>query len=232
MIKPVDRPHRICLLSKRKEEMKVKPYEKGIKTHITMVLDRSGSMGKIASDAEPAVNKFVEDQKKVVGKCTFTLVQFDNKYEIPYNGVDIQEVKEIKLRPRSMTALLDAVGRAINETGEFLDKMKEEDRPDKVIVVIMTDGLENASCEFKKGQVNGMVKHQQEVYNWEFVYLGANQDAFKEAQDLGINVLKNTKSYHFSGQSYAGTMSDASDAVRFARESIDNKVEIKDADKK
>jgi hypothetical protein len=89
-----------------------------------------------------------------------------------------------------MTALLDAVGRAVNETGQRLSRMDEADRPGLVVFVIVTDGAENSSHEFTKAQIKEMITHQQSVYNWQFVFLGANQDAFAEAHDLGIDALK------------------------------------------
>ena len=93
----------------------------------------------------------------------------------------------ISLVPRGSTALLDAVGRAINETGERLAKMNEEDRPGLVVFVVMTDGEENSSQEFSKDQIKQMITHQQDTYGWHFTFLGANQDAFAEAGALGIH---------------------------------------------
>ena len=116
-----------------------------------------------------------------------TLVQFDTEYEFLHRGVPVQQVPPYRLVPRGMTALLDAVGRAINETGERLAKMDETDRPGLVVFVVMTDGEENSSKEFSKDQVKQMITHQQEKYGWHFTFLGANQDAFAEAGALGIH---------------------------------------------
>jgi hypothetical protein len=88
--------------------------------------------------------------------------------------------------PRGTTALLDAIGRTINTIGERLTKTPESDRPAKVLIVILTDGLENASQEFKRPQILSMIKHQREVYSWEFLFLGANQDAIKAGSEIGI----------------------------------------------
>lgn len=153
---------------------------------ITVVLDRSGSMNVCQSDAEGGLNRFVEDQKKLPGEAFFTLVQFDNEYEFVHRAVPIRNVPHCSLVPRGSTALLDAVGRAIVETGERLAKMPEADRPGLVVFVILTDGQENASQEFSKKKVQEMISHQQGVYKWQFIYLGANQNAFAEAGDLGI----------------------------------------------
>lgn len=155
-------------------------------TDITVVMDRSGSMQACRSDAEGGLNRFIEDQKKQPGEALFTLVQFDTEYEFVHNGVPIQSVPHCSLVPRGSTALLDAIGRAIIETGERLAKMPEPERPGLVILVILTDGQENSSREFSKAQVQEMIQHQQDVYKWQFVYLGANQDAFAEAANLGI----------------------------------------------
>jgi hypothetical protein len=155
-------------------------------TDITLVIDRSGSMQSICEDAEGGVNAFVLEQAKQPGDVLLTLVQFDTEYEFVHRAVPIKQVPSYKLTPRGMTALFDAVGRAINETGERLAKMAAESRPGLVIFVIMTDGLENSSVEFSKFQVRELIEQQQAKYQWQFTYLGANQDAFAEAGGIGI----------------------------------------------
>jgi hypothetical protein len=156
-------------------------------TDITIVVDRSGSMDSIKSDAEGGVNSFIAEQAKESGEALVTLLQFDTKYEFLYQGTPIQEVPQYELVPRGMTALLDAVGRAVNETSERLAEMAEKDRPGLVIFVIMTDGLENSSKEFTKDQIKEMIERQQKEHDWHFTFLGANQDAFAEAGGMGIN---------------------------------------------
>lgn len=156
-------------------------------TDITLVVDRSGSMEQVREDAEGGVNTFIAQQAKEPGEALLTLVQFDTEYEFLHKGVPIAEVPRYQLVPRGMTALLDAVGRAINETGERLAKMDERQRPSLVIFVVMTDGLENSSKEFSKSDVKAMIERQQEKYNWHFTFLGANQDAFAEAGSMGIH---------------------------------------------
>ena len=153
---------------------------------ITVVMDRSGSMNVCQSDAEGGLNHFVDEQKKQPGEALFTLVQFDHEYEFVHRGIPIRTVPHCQLVPRGNTALLDAVGRAIVETGERLAKMNEADRPALVVVVIITDGQENASKEFSRTKIKEMISHQQAAYKWQFTYLGANQDAFAEAGALGI----------------------------------------------
>ena len=153
---------------------------------ITLVVDRSGSMQQMREDAEGGVNAFIQQQAEEQGAAVLTLVQFDTEYEILHRGIPIDEVPEYRLEPRGMTALLDAVGRAINETGIRLKKLKEADRPGLVIFVITTDGLENSSTEFTRTQIKEMIEHQQSKYGWHFTFLGANQDAFAEAGAMGM----------------------------------------------
>lgn len=153
---------------------------------VTVVLDRSGSMQSCRDDAEGGLNTFIEEQKKQQGETLFTLVQFDTEYEFVHKGKPIRDVGHCQLVPRGMTALLDAVGRAIVETGERLAAMPEPDRPGLVVFVIVTDGQENSSKEYAKPQIKEMIERQQNNYKWQFTFLGANQDAFAEAHCMGI----------------------------------------------
>ena len=155
-------------------------------TDLTVVLDRSGSMAECRAEAENGLNHLIAKQKEEPGDAIFTLVQFDTEYAFVHKGVPIREVPLCRLVPRGMTALLDAVGRSIAEAGERLKTMPEGERPGLVVFVIVTDGQENSSHEFTKPQIKKMIEHQQSVYGWKFVFLGANQDAFAEAHSLGI----------------------------------------------
>ena len=157
------------------------------RTDITLVVDRSGSMDTIKEDAEGGVNTFIAEQAKESGEALVTLLQFDTEYEFLHKGMPIRQVPKYELVPRGMTALLDAVGRAINETSERLLKMAEQDRPGLVIFVVVTDGHENSSKEFSKDQLKEMIERQQKEYDWHFTFLGANQDAFAEAGGMGID---------------------------------------------
>jgi Mg-chelatase subunit ChlD len=159
-------------------------------TDIVVVLDRSGSMQSCRDDAEGGLNAFIEDQKKRPGNAVFTLVQFDTEYEFVHRGVPIFDVPQHTLVPRGSTALLDAVGRAINETGDRIARTPEAERPGLVAFVILTDGQENSSMEFTKDQIRTMIQHQTDVYKWQFTFLGANQDAFVEARGIGITADK------------------------------------------
>lgn len=153
---------------------------------ITLVVDRSGSMQSIREDAEGGVNSFITGQVKQPGEARLTLVQFDTEYEFVHRGVPVGQVPPYQLVPRGSTALLDAVGRAINETGARLAAMNEADRPGLVVFVVVTDGQENSSREFTRAAIREMIEHQQTHYSWQFTFLGANQDAFAEGAALGV----------------------------------------------
>jgi hypothetical protein len=161
-------------------------------TDITLLLDRTGSMQNIASDVVGGYNIFIQKQKEAPGEAVFTLVQFDseNPQEVIHDAKLMQDVPAMGREdfvPRAMTPLLDAMGRAIVRTGERLGAMSDGDRPDKVVFVVFTDGMENTSLEYTQEQVSQMVKTQTEDYNWQFVFLGADMDAFGQAQVMGVN---------------------------------------------
>jgi hypothetical protein len=159
-------------------------------TEIVCILDRSGSMDVIRDDAIGGFNAFLADQQRLPGEATLTLVLFNDGYQVVYQSVPIGKVKPLTKEdfvPGSMTALLDAVGRTIVSVGKRLTALPEEQRPGKVIVGILTDGQENASREYTRDQVFRMIRHQREVYGWEFAFMAAGQDAFEEAQAIGIS---------------------------------------------
>lgn len=158
-------------------------------TDITLLLDRSASMEICRDSTVAGYNTFVEAQAKLPGVATISLVQFDDRYEAIYNGLECKSVKALghdDFKPRGNTALLDAIGRAINDVGTRLSAMREPDRPGKVVIVIITDGAENASKHFARETIAAMVTHQREVYGWEFVFLGANQDALFTGASIGV----------------------------------------------
>jgi uncharacterized protein YxeA len=159
-------------------------------THIAVILDRSGSMDAIRDDVVGGFNNFLKEQQEAPGDCTLTLVQFDtaDPYEVLRDMVPVKEVMPLgdEYQPRAGTPLYDAVGRGIVTTGEQLSKLPEEQRPGKVVFVIITDGQENSSQEYTKAKVAEMTKHQTEAYKWDFVYLGANQDAMVEGAKFGV----------------------------------------------
>jgi len=158
-------------------------------TEIIFLLDRSGSMGGLESDTIGGFNAFIEKQRQLEGETIVTVVLFDDQYEILWNGIKAEDAKLTarEYYVRGMTALLDAIGKTILDVGSRLARTPEEERPGKVIFVITTDGLENSSREFTKEKVKELIKHQQEKYGWEFIFLGANIDAAKEAGGIGIH---------------------------------------------
>lgn len=170
-------------------------------TEIVFLLDRSGSMGGLETDTIGGFNAFVKKQSQLDGETIVTAVLFDDRYEILWNGIDSDKAKltDKEYYVRGSTALLDAVGRTILDVGYRLSKADEDKRPCKVIFVITTDGMENASCEFTYEKVRELIRHQQEKYNWEFIFLGANIDAAKEADSIGIDV---NNAYSFEASSH------------------------------
>lgn len=159
-------------------------------TEIVVVADKSGSMESVKADAIGGYNNLLgEQQAEAADEAHLTLVLFDTSYAVG-ERVPVKEAQPLTdetYRPGGCTALLDAIGRVITETGSRLAALPEHERPDQVIVAIITDGRENSSHEHTKKQVCEMIEHQQEKYGWRFVYLGANQDAFREAGKLGID---------------------------------------------
>jgi hypothetical protein len=161
-------------------------------TEIVAILDRSGSMGALRAETIGGFNNFVEEQKKAEGIARITLVQFDDKYQIDYEGKDVKEVPaldESTYVPRGMTALYDAVGKTMITLGERLAKLDEDKRPGQVVVLIITDGLENSSKEYAGDKLREMITHQEEKYNWTFVFLGGGDIKKQKLQgaNLGIN---------------------------------------------
>lgn len=155
-----------------------------MKTDIVFVLDRSGSMQSIAQDVEGGLRTFVAEQQQQDGEANFTLIHFDNQYENVINGQDVKltDINGYNFQPRGSTALLDAIGRSIAETKERL----KDKSVDKVLFVIFTDGMENASKEYTRDQIKELIKAQQNA-DWDFVFMGANQDSFAEAGAFGFN---------------------------------------------
>ena len=155
-------------------------------TLIAVLVDRSGSMAQCRDDMEGGLNTLVENQAREPGDAEITLAQFDTKYELMWPLGPINDAPKYTLTPRGCTALWDAMGRFITEVGEELAKRDEADRPGKVIVCIVTDGLENSSVDWTRGRVKALVEQQCNQWQWEFVFLGADMDALQEGASVGI----------------------------------------------
>lgn len=181
-------------------------------THITLLSDRSGSISGIQEDVNGGIKTYVTEQQEVPGKCTISLHTFDDVFDVEKDFIDIKDWGDYSVQPRGLTALLDAMARSINLTGQRLAALPEDERPEHVLFVISTDGLENASEEFavNKGgrdRIFKMVRHQEETYGWVFVYLAAGQDAIGVGQSMGF---KSGRSMNFNPQSVGSSYAVAS----------------------
>lgn len=156
--------------------------------HLVLIIDRSGSIAPILPDMQGGYEHFLKEQRAVPMKTTVSLWQFDDVHDEVVNFADIGDprLSTYRIEPRRLTALLDAVGQAVTRTGETLGRLPEAERPGKVIVLIATDGQENASKEWTKARVRELVEQQRGDYGWEFIFNGADQDGFGEAGALGI----------------------------------------------
>lgn len=156
-------------------------------THLYFLLDRSGSMQSIKTDTEGGFDAFITEQRESVGgECRVTLAQFDNSYELVYSDKPLAEVPPLDLAPRGSTALLDAMGRMITDAGATLAALPEDQRPGTVIVAVMTDGHENASKEWTHPAIKSLVEQQTNAYRWQFLYMGADQDAIEVGRSMGV----------------------------------------------
>ncbi len=160
-------------------------------SEIIVVLDRSGSMACIKSDMEGGFSSFLAEQKKVSGDCRVSLFQFSDGFEEVYTALPVHDVPPLRIVPHGMTALYDAVGRAITSTGDRLARVPEWNRPAKVIFVVITDGAENSSCEYSQDRIKAMIKHQEESYSWGFIYLGSSPTTQVDANSIGIHAVSN-----------------------------------------
>ena len=157
---------------------------------IICILDRSGSMSNLAADTIGGYNSFIEQQKSKAGTAEVTTVLFDDQYEKISDAVDLQKLPELtsaEYFARGTTALLDATGRTIVETLSRMERDKICPAKRRVLVLIMTDGYENASKEFTKAKVKSLVEATTKEYDWNYVFIGANIDAAAEAGGIGIN---------------------------------------------
>ena len=157
---------------------------------IAIILDRSGSMQSVRESTISGFNDFIRSQREVPGEVSVKLVQFDDQYDVVFDKplADVPELTQDLFVPRGRTALFDAQGQTIVALGEELAALPESERPSKVIVMTLTDGLENASQHFTVEKIAALIKHQTDVYKWDFIFLGANQDAIHTAATMSIPV--------------------------------------------
>ena len=159
-------------------------------TEIVAILDRSGSMIDLTNDTIGGFNTFLKEQQEVTGDAIISTVLFNDSYKLLHDRVDIKKVKPITKKDyiaQGSTALLDAMGKTINDIGLKLSNAAESERPGKVIFFIITDGEENSSEEYSNEKVKEMVELQKNTYSWEFIFIGANIDSFSAAASMGIS---------------------------------------------
>ncbi|NKR65310.1 VWA domain-containing protein [Rhodococcus hoagii] len=180
-------------------------------THLVFLLDRSGSMQSIKSDIEGGFSAFIDEQRGAAGQCRVTLAQFSTTYEIVYQGVPLDEIPPLDLRPRGGTALLDAMGTLITDVSADIEDLPDEERPGAVIVAIMTDGHENASREWTHPAIKALVELHTNRFDWQFLYMGADQDAVEVGTRLGV---KRDQSLTYSKGKSRDAMAAASANIR------------------
>ena len=159
-------------------------------TEIVFILDRSGSMSGLEQDTIGGFNSLIEKQKKESGEAYISTVLFDHTSEVLHDRVDLKKIKpmtEDEYYVRGSTALLDAVGGAIQHIGNVHKYARDEDRPEKTMFIIMTDGYENASRRYDYDEIRRMITRQKKKYGWEFMFLGANIDVISEARKFGVD---------------------------------------------
>lgn len=169
-----------------------------MKTELVFILDRSGSMSGLEEDTIAGFNTMLDKQCKEKGKATITTVLFDDELELIHDQVDVKKVEKLTSKDyyvRGTTALLDAIGITLNKTITKMKNTKKKERADKVMFVIITDGMENASREYDHQKVKAMIDKQKEKYNWEFIFMGANIDAVRTASMFGIHSNRSVN-YH------------------------------------
>ena len=184
-------------------------------TELVFILDRSGSMAGLEADTIGGFNAMIEKQKGEEGEAVVSTVLFDHLSEVIHDRVDLQKIRPMTRKEyyvRGCTALLDAVGRAIHHIGNVHKYAREEDRPEKTLFVITTDGMENASREYTYDRVRRMIERQRERHGWEFIFLGANIDAAREAARFGISEDR-AANYHADSQGTAVIYEAVSEAV-------------------
>jgi hypothetical protein len=190
-----------------------------MRTHVTFVLDSSGSMSKIEDDTRGGFNSFLSDQRAEEGEATVTLYDFNTDVERVYEWYPIKEAPELTeetYTPSGRTALHDALYRAMTETVDRISALDVAERPDNVVFVVLTDGKENAS-ETPQDRVREQVKIRREEHGWEFLFIGANQDAALTAKDMGMDSDRSLNMAH-SGEGAQAAYNSASANISEARQ--------------
>ena len=167
-------------------------------TELVFILDRSGSMAGLEKDTIGGFNSMIAKQRREPGEAYVSTILFDNHREVIHDRVDIHKIQPMTQEQyyvRGSTALLDAVGNFIRHIANVHKYAREEDRPEKTLFIIITDGMENASREYSYERVRKMIEHEKEKYGWEFIFLGANIDTAKEAARFGIEA-DHAANYH------------------------------------
>ena len=188
-------------------------------TELVFILDRSGSMGGLETDTIGGFNSMLAKQQAEPGECRITTVLFDHDYEVLHDRIDIKAVNPITDKEyfvRGNTALLDAVGKTINKIAGVQKRTAEGYAADKVMFVITTDGMENASREFCYNMIKTMIKRQKDKYGWEFIFLGANIDAVEVADRFGI-AKNRAQNFHNDSEGIALNYSVVSEAMAMFR---------------
>jgi hypothetical protein len=192
--------------------------KKGL-VEMVFILDRSGSMSGLESDTIGGFNSLIEKQKKVDGECIVTTALFDDRYELLHDRIGLNGISPMTDREyyvRGSTALLDAVGRTISKLANVQRHTSEDEKAEKVVFVITTDGYENASREYSYDKIKEMIEKQRDKYGWEFLFLGANIDAVETAARFGIS-RDRAANYHADREGTAINYEVISDAVTSVR---------------
>ena len=164
-------------------------------TELVFILDRSGSMSGLESDTVGGFNAMINKQKKEDGAAYVTTVLFDTRFDRIHDRLRLEDVPALTEKdyvPGGCTALLDAIGDTVRHIAQIHKYARAEDVPEKTVVVITTDGLENASRLYRLDEIKKLIEHEQEKYGWEFLFLGANIDAIETARGIGISADRAT----------------------------------------
>lgn len=159
-------------------------------TEVVFILDASGSMARLVDDTIGGFNAMIRKQKNEAGECIVSTVIFDDKSRVLHDRVALESISDLTENDYTVggcTALIDAIGSAIHHIGNVHKYARDEDRPEKTLFIITTDGMENASVRYTSDKVKSMINRQKQKYGWEFIFIGANIDAVQTAADFGID---------------------------------------------